>query len=75
MTRINARKQGLPQAAAPPKKLTAEALAKVCADPQLGFVIAKEELAYPHSHHDHAGTWENWNLYDCVQIRTPLQGT
>jgi hypothetical protein len=75
MTRINARKQGRPQAAAPPKKLTAEALIEVCADRQLGFVIAKEELAYAHSHHDQAGTWGNWNLYDCGQIRTPLQGT
>jgi hypothetical protein len=74
MTRINARKQGGPQVAAPPKKLTAEALFEVCADPQLGFVIAKEELAYAHSHHDQVGKWENWNLYDCRQIRTPLQG-
>jgi hypothetical protein len=75
MTRINTRKQGRPQAAAPPKKLTPEALVEVCADPQLGFVIAKEELTYAHSHHDHAGTWENWNLYDCGQIRTPSRGT
>jgi hypothetical protein len=75
MTRINAGKQGTPPAAAPPKVLTAEALVDVCADPQLGFVIAKEELAYAHSHHDQAGTWKNWNLYDCGQIRTPSQGT
>jgi hypothetical protein len=73
MTRINARKLGRPQAAAPAKKLTAAALVEVCADPQLGFVIAREELAYAHSRHDQAGSWENWNLYDCGQIRTPLQ--
>jgi hypothetical protein len=75
MTRINAREQGRPQTAAPPKKLTVESLIEVCADPQLGFVVAKEELAYAHSHHDQAGRWENWNLYDCGRIRAPLQGT
>jgi hypothetical protein len=74
MTRINARKQSKQPTAIPPERLTVESLASACADPQLGFVVAKEDVGYAPSRHNHAGPWKDWNLYDCDQIRQTLHG-
>lgn len=55
----------------PPKPipLTPEALISVCSDPQLGFVIAKEDLDFERVTHHHVGLWNDWNLYDCEKVR------
>lgn len=55
----------------PPKPipLTATALSSVCSDPQLGFVVAKENLDFEPVTHHHVGLWNNWNLYDCRIVR------
>jgi hypothetical protein len=55
--------------AAPPRPLTAEILSQICADPQLGFVIAAENLEFERLRHSNAGPFRGWNLYDCGKIR------
>jgi hypothetical protein len=52
-----------------PKPLTAENLAAVCRDPELGYVVAKEALGFDAMRHNHAGPWKDWNLYDCRRVR------
>ena len=52
------------------RPLTAQSLVQVCGDPQLGFVIAKEKVAFESLRHEHAGVWKDWNLYDCQKVRT-----
>ena len=54
---------------APPKPLTAQTLASICGDPQLGFVVAKESLGFDPIQHANAGNWKDWNLYDCRHVR------
>jgi hypothetical protein len=51
------------------RPLTAERLAAICADPQLGFVIAKELLGFGARTHTQPGEWKAWNLYDCRRVR------
>lgn len=52
------------------RPLTAGSLAAICRDPQLGFVVAKESLAFDPIRHPHAGVWKDWNLYDCRRVRS-----
>jgi len=52
-----------------PRPLTAENLAAVCRDPELGYVVAKENLGFDAIRHTHAGPWKDWNLYDCRRVR------
>jgi hypothetical protein len=54
-----------------PKRLTANALISICNDPQLGFVIAKDNVGFDPVRHTHPGRWKDWNLYDCRRVRTP----
>jgi hypothetical protein len=51
------------------RRLTTQSLIDVCGDPELGFVIAEENLDFPAIKHTNAGTWKNWNLYDCNGVR------
>jgi hypothetical protein len=50
--------------------LTAKSLISVCSDPQLGFVIAKEQVGFDPITHTHSGEWKGWNLYDCQHVRS-----
>jgi hypothetical protein len=52
------------------RPLTANSLMQVCADPYLGFVISPENIAFDPLRHEHAGTWKDWNLYDCRKVRS-----
>lgn len=52
------------------RPLTPERLAAICADPRLGFVIAKESLGFGALTHTGPGEWRGWNLYDCRHVRT-----
>jgi hypothetical protein len=61
-----ARKGGAPLAF---RRLTTQTLIDVCSDPELGFVIAEENLNFPAIKHANAGAWRNWNLYDCNGVR------
>ena len=57
------------------RPLTAKNLVAVCADPQLGFVISPEKVGFDSLRHEHAGTWKDWNLYDCRKVRSALPAT
>jgi hypothetical protein len=52
------------------RPLTAKSLVGVCSDPQLGFVIAKEQVGFDPLTHTHSGEWKDWNLYDCRHVRS-----
>jgi hypothetical protein len=48
--------------------LTRDRLVRICGDPELSFVIAKEDVGFTPLHHSRSGTWNGWNLYDCRQV-------
>jgi hypothetical protein len=50
--------------------LTAQNLIVMCSDPQLGFLVARENVGFEPIPHRHAGSWNNWNLYDCAHVRS-----
>ena len=54
------------------RPLTAESLIRVCADPQLGFVISSVRLDLQPLRHENAGAWKDSNLYDCRKIRSAI---
>jgi hypothetical protein len=54
----------------PTRPLTAASLAQICGDPQLGFVVAKESVGFGPIRHTRAGSWKDWNLYDCRRVRS-----
>ncbi len=60
-----------PKAYKPPgvHPLTAATLVSVCADSQLGFLIAREDVGFGARTHLSRGVWNHWNLYDCAQVR------
>jgi hypothetical protein len=53
----------------PSRPLTALSLSKICADLQLGFVVAPEHVASDALTHKSPGPWMNWSLYDCRKVR------
>jgi hypothetical protein len=58
-------------AAAPPQRvsaLTRSTLIEICADPNLKFVVARENLGFDPITHSHDGKLEDWNLYDCRRV-------
>jgi hypothetical protein len=57
------------------RPLTPQNLIAVCADPQLGFVISRENVGFDPLRHEHAGIWKDWNLYDCRKVRSALPAT
>ena len=48
--------------------LTRDRLVRICADPELNFVVAREEVGFEPIRHHHPGIWDGWNLYDCRQV-------
>jgi hypothetical protein len=67
-----AKSEGGRKKEAPTRALTHKNLIAVCADPQLGFVISPENVGFDPLRHEHAGTWKDWNLYDCRKVRSAL---
>ncbi len=51
------------------RALKSTSLAGICADPQLGFVIAAEDFGLEALRHEPAGSWQGWYLYDCRKLR------
>jgi hypothetical protein len=49
--------------------LMEDQLSTICRDRQLGFVIAKERLAFDAIQSTEPGRWRDWNLYDCRRVR------
>jgi hypothetical protein len=51
------------------RPLTSQRLVDICQDPELGYVIAKENVGFEPIRHTHVGGFKNWNLYDCQRVR------
>jgi hypothetical protein len=51
--------------------LTRDRLVRICADPELNFVVAREDVGFEPIRHHHPGIWDDWNLYDCKQVDSP----
>jgi hypothetical protein len=52
------------------RPLSRDTLVKVCRDPQLNFVVAKENVGFDPIPGTHAGIWKDWLLYDCTRINS-----
>jgi len=52
----------------PSRPLTGDRLISLCADPQLNFVVAMENVGFDPIRHTHNGIWMGWNLYDCRRV-------
>ena len=50
--------------------LTRDRLLRICADPKLNFVVAKENVGFQPLRHHRPGIWNGWNLYDCRQVKS-----
>jgi hypothetical protein len=72
LTSLRANTAAKRQADATVRPLTAKSLAEVCKDPQLGFVIAPQDVGFDSLRHEHSGAWKGWNLYDCRKVRSAL---
>jgi hypothetical protein len=54
------------------RALTGERLMSLCQDPQLNFIVARENLPFEAVRHTHAGNWKDWNLYDCRSVQSAV---
>ena len=52
------------------RPLTEEKLVSVCSDPQLGFVVATEDVGIGLVTRKHIGDSKSWSLYDCNRVRS-----
>ena len=50
------------------RALTRDRLISLCSDPQLNFVVAKENVGFEPIRHTQPGSWKDWNLYDCRRV-------
>lgn len=50
------------------RPLTRDRLMQICADPELNFVVAKEDVGFEPIRHRHAGPWNGYHLYDCRRV-------
>lgn len=50
------------------RPLTHDTLIRLCADPQLNFVVARESIGFQPIRHTHPGNRQDWNLYDCRRV-------
>jgi len=72
LTHITEKRAGKRKDGAMSRPLTAKTLIGICGDPQLGFVVARENLGFAPIRHSHAGVWKDWNLYDCRHVRAMI---
>jgi hypothetical protein len=50
--------------------LTRDRLVRICADPELNFVVAKEDVGFEPIRHHRPGIWDGWNLYECKRVNS-----
>jgi hypothetical protein len=48
--------------------LTRDRLIGLCSDPQLNFVVAREDVGFEPIRHARSGIWKDWSLYDCRRV-------
>jgi hypothetical protein len=51
---------------------TRDNLIRICSDPKLRFVVAREDLGFDPMTHTHVGNWKDWNLYDCRRVQSGM---
>lgn len=61
---------GSAESRASSRPLTRESLVAVCRDPQLNFVVAKENVSFDSIRHTRKGPWMDWYLYDCRKVNS-----
>ena len=59
----------------PSRPLTKGNLVRICRDPLLGFVVAKENVGFDSLVHKAVGNWKNWHLYDCGHVLSAAPST
>ncbi|HEX3914564.1 MAG TPA: hypothetical protein VHW71_13735 [Steroidobacteraceae bacterium] len=69
LTKLHATASTLDNSAPSTRRLTAEYLMQICADPLLGFVVSPEDVGFDPLRHEHAGAWNGWELYNCGKVR------
>jgi hypothetical protein len=69
LSRIQEHASAKDKSAPPLRTLTGEGLIKICRDPNLGYLIAHENVGFDPVRHNHSGLWNGWNLYDCAHVR------
>jgi hypothetical protein len=52
------------------RSLTRERLVQICADPELNFVVAREDVGFEPIRHRGPGVWDGYNLYDCRRVNS-----
>ena len=67
------RSHGGAAASSSPRALTRERFIKLCSDPELNFVVAKENIGFEPIRHTPPGNWRDWYLYDCRQAHSGRQ--
>jgi hypothetical protein len=72
---LRAKSAGYRNTKASARPLTAENLAQICEDPQLGFVVSAEQIGFDRLRHLSDGAWKDWNLYDCRKVRSRSSAT
>jgi hypothetical protein len=55
--------------------LTERSLVAICSDPELGFVVSRENIGFEPLRHRDADEWKDWNLYDCRRVRDRMAAT
>ena len=68
LSAINDRRRGGVKNNAALPTITRAALVAVCKDPQLGFVVAQQDVGFEPIKHPQIGNWRDWNLYDCRKV-------
>ena len=56
------------------RPLTRDRLMQICEDPEMNFVVAKENVGFEPSRHRHPGPWNGYNLYDCRRVNASRDG-
>ncbi len=51
-----------------PRALTRDDLVSLCSDPELNFIVAKENLGFDAILHKHPGSRQGWSLYNCQHV-------
>jgi len=54
------------------RPLTRRLLIRLCSDPLLNFVVAREDIDLDPIRHTNSGNWKDWNLYDCRRVNSAL---
>jgi hypothetical protein len=58
------------------RPLTTDNLQQICNDPMLGFVISSSrDVGFEPLRHAGPGSWKDWNLYDCRNVRQSSPNT